>query len=67
MWVELGLDSSGTGIFLWVCRCGSREIEWSCSEKPGEDLCIVAARCVFCGKERTIRLPKSGRQCGGSP
>jgi len=62
MWLELPSTDLWIGTFLWVCECGSLEIDWYCSGSPKEDTFTLVAVCGFCLRTGTINLPRCGRQ-----
>ena len=66
MWVELGSDGGGRGTFLWVCRCGSRDVDFYFSFTREEDFVIAVAVCRSCLVQQKAKLPRYGRQSGRS-
>lgn len=64
MWLELGSTAGGKGTFLWVCRCGSREIDFYFCFTPEEESVIAVGVCRSCLVEQKAKLPRCGRQYG---
>jgi len=64
MWLEVPSGGLWTDTFLWVCECGSLELDWYVSGPTGEGAFTVAAVCRGCLRTGTISLARSGRQSG---
>jgi len=65
MWLELPSTDLWIGTFLWVCECGSLEIDWFCCGRVDLDQLTLAAVCRSCLRTGTINLPKCGHQFMG--